>query len=269
MVADNAMVADNIDYLGRKSWLRRVASIHTNRSPDAKAPRMYSALALAGTFVGILGYNGMAVAATITLMSPTVNDGSFESVNTSFFAPTSLTAWPTITNPGVAGSGGLLSNPPNNSVLAGAHGHEALFADLNTTTATSINLLGTGGYMAVQAGDIFNWSFMVNSHRAASFGTIQLDFGSGNIQTLGTGTAGDTDLSTFLTISGSYTATATDAASGSLKVLFSTTVAVQSGAVYGDNVNLSVESVASVPEPATLGLLAFGLAALGVRRRTR
>jgi len=224
--------------------------------------------ALCGLLSGLLLLAaGTQAHAGLILMNPTTNDGSFES-NTSFnAAPVSLPPVWTITATG-PNLGGLLSNPPDAVVLAGANGSDALFADgpsPNVTTATSFNLLG-GAYTAVSAGDVFTWSFMVNSWQANGAGTLQLNFG-GPLVTVGTGFAGDADLSTFNTISGTYTATAADALGGQLKAVFSIATATDPGVknVYGDNVQLSVEPL---PEPGTalFGIACVGIAAFRRRR---
>ena len=205
--------------------------------------------------------------AVLILMNPTTNDGSFESntIGTNISPITLPPVW-TITTSG-PNAGGLLANPPHTVTLAGADGSDALFADggsPNVTTATSFNLLG-GAYTAVSAGDVFTWSFMVNSFKADGAGTLRLNFG-GPLVTVGTGFAGDADLSTFNTISGTYTATAADALGGQLSAVFSIATATGPGTVnvYGDNVQLSVEPV---PEPASALLLLGSGAMLLLRRR--
>jgi len=227
-----------------------------------------------------------AHAAEITLMSPTVNDGSFESnvvTDTTFGVrqgPFTIASgvW-NITNTQNGGwHGGMLTNIPNGAnsvVLAGANGENALFSDgtnstQNSATATSISLFG-GQYLAVHAGDVFSWSFTLNSWGFDSSGTLQLNFGGGDIQTVGTGVAGDGNISVFETISGTYTATAADAAGGQLNATFTIeTGKTSTGAggigstnVYGDDVQLSV---APVPEPSTIMLLGLAMGGMATVR---
>lgn len=146
--------------------------------------------------------------------------GRSRSTGTSIFT-SSFSLPPTWTSITETIDGGILVGA--GGVLAGADGNSVMFADLGVETATSHNLF-VGGYTSVSAGDVFDWSFDINSHRLSSTGLLRLDFGGGNIQTLGSGNSVDLNLATFVTHSGSYTATATDAASGSLQVKFSITV---------------------------------------------
>ena len=148
---------------------------------------------LAGA-IGVLTFvSSAASAAPIILMSPSVNDGSFESVASTIQAPTTLVSGWSLTDT-VANNGGLLF--ATNGVLAGANGDEAVFADLGQTTATFPSLLSTG-YTSVHASDVFAWSFDVNSWHAASSATLQLKFSASDIVTLATGTAQDTNTATF------------------------------------------------------------------------
>jgi hypothetical protein len=117
--------------------------------------------------LNVSAVNDPAVISSPVLMDSAHHDGSFESnsvldVNK---APTALPPVWTVTS---TGFGGLLPNPPHITVLAGADGADAIFADgpsTQSTTATSHNLLG-GGYSAVHAGDVFAWSFQINSWSA-------------------------------------------------------------------------------------------------------
>lgn len=213
--------------------------------------RRYFIAACAALLVGAFLFPPTALATTtVTLMDPVTNDGSFESnpppggsgINLS---PVALAGW-SIVSTGPS-AGGLLTRPPHNFTLQGADGADALFADgsipnPNTTTATSVDLLG-GAYGAVAAGDEFTWSFKVDSWSANSSGSLSLDFGSGPVL-LGSGITGDTNLASFTTISGTYTATAADAAGGQLEVVFSISTSGPTPNfvnVYGDDVRLSVE----------------------------
>jgi len=205
-------------------------------------------------------FSAFTVAPTaITLMDPTTNDGSFESntINTNG-APTTLPPVWTVTE--TAGAvGGVLGVTHN--ALFKTDGIDAMFCDNLTTTATSFNLLGTNGYTAVSEGDVFEWSFDFNSGNLNSGGAMYLDFGNGPVL-LGSGTEDNTNLVPYRTISGTYAATAADAA-GSQLVVQATLTDVGAN-IYGDNILLSVTPI---PEPSSLVLSALGLLGLLSWRR--
>ncbi|NQT41414.1 MAG: PEP-CTERM sorting domain-containing protein [Planctomycetes bacterium] len=197
----------------------------------------------------------------IALMDPQTNDGSFESNTiTTNHAPTTLPPVWTITE---TGTGGVLG--PGHDARFKSDGSRAMFSDSGITTATSMDLLGTNGYDSVSEGDLFDWSFDFNSWGSDSGGTLELDFGNGAVL-LGTGLS-DGDIGTYHTISGTYTATAADAAGGQLVLLAHLNRGA--GNAYADNVRLTVIA-AAVPEPSTFVLAVLGLLGLawyGRRRR--
>jgi VCBS repeat-containing protein len=252
MVANNGTDLDEVQVFG--SVTGPSAPFVYVPNPNANGPDSFTfkagdgvAADVATVSLNVTAVNDPAVVSSPVLMDRTHHDGSFES-NSVFSvnqAPTALPPVWTVTS--TATTGGLLSNPPHSTVLAGADGADAIFADgpsTQSTTATSHNLLG-GGYSAVHAGDVFAWSFEINSWSATSTGVLKLNFGGGDV-IVGTGNAGDNDLATFRTISGTYTATAADAAGGQLHAILSVVTGTPGlngvNNVYGDNVQISVLS---------------------------
>jgi len=162
------------------------------------------------------------------LMSTTVNDGSFERANVGnpLWAPVTMGVW-SITAPAYGGQG-ILTHGSH-----ATHGDESLFANAGfSVTATSSDLLGTTAYTTVPAGDEFSWSY---DYKASSVSSqvikFQIDFGNGLVE-LGSATA---TVTSYQTMSGTYTATATDATGTQLAVVLTV-----GGHTFTDSALLSV-----------------------------
>ena len=208
---------------------------------------------------------GMAQAATITLIDPTTNDGSFES-------NTVTTNWAPVTLTGSTVTGGSqaavldLTGHASQWGSANMDGNDVLhIADITTpVTATFNDVLGTGGYTSVTAGDVFTWSFDITGKAAGATATVRIDFGNGPVF-MGSGVS-DASVSTTETASGTYIAQAADASGGQV-VFIGEILGAPSGdaRTVGDNAQLSVDPI---PEPASAMLLLLGLP-LVIRRRGR
>jgi hypothetical protein len=163
------------------------------------------------------------------LMSTTVNDGSFErdNVGNPLWAPVTMGVW-SLTAPAYGGQG-ILTHGSHVT-----HGDESLFANGGfSVTATSSDLLGTGGYTAVGAGDEFTYSYdykpAANTSQVIKF---QIDFGNGAVDI---DSATVSSSGSYLNMSGTYTATATDATGTQLAVVLTV-----GGHTFTDSAVLSV-----------------------------
>ena len=169
------------------------------------------------TLMSAVLLSAVSASANITLIDSTVNDGSFESVyvppsggtfKVDAFSTTNIGSVWTYANNGSANNAGWLGSA---SV--------ALYSDNNdfTNTVTSIDILGTGGYNTVSAGDQYAWSFDVWARFGGanlgtnSFGSLALSFdGGANWIVVGSLIDGDQD-NDWETATGTYTVTAQNA----------------------------------------------------------
>lgn len=246
--------------------------------------------------VGLLGLTGPAQGELLELITPTLNDGSFESLdddgvgnasadnklggNASATIGSAVTpgysgvyggVW-TIKNNGGGSKGGWLDRGPDSKLES--DGLIGVFQDDDNSTSVleSIDILGTSGYATVNDGDVFSGSFDVNAHVVAagttSYSTVSLSFDGGTSwETVGTQVADDGLEDAFQTGVISYTATELDASGAAingLRVQF--TLHRENGNNWSDNVQLSVTPI---PEPASVALLLTGLLGLIVVRRRK
>ena len=223
--------------------------------------RMVSFAAVAGLVLAM----GTAAQAAIVLIDPTTNDGSFEShTGTTTWAPVTLTG-STVTGGSQAAVLDLNSHQP---VWGSANmdGNDVLHIGDTTTpvTATFFDVLGTGGYTSVTAGDVFTWSFDITSQAAGAgaTATVRIDFGNGPVF-MGSAVS-DASVSTTETASGTYTATAADASGGQVVFIGEILGAPGDSRTLGDNAQLSVDPI---PDPASAVLLLLGLPFVMRRRR--
>jgi hypothetical protein len=251
--------------------------------PTAVNAEGRSRLKAAAVFLVPLAVFAFAAPAQAELiwMSPTVNDGSFESwtsVLTSNWdnsedkdARTSgVWEYGVTDNSGNAvgvdaGNLGALRPIPSANDLR-SDGSIGFFCDPSnrkiTLTSTPIALP-----VGVAAGDTLSWSYDANAlaayNAADSFMSLGIDFGSGVVNF-----SNDPTLDTvyaFETFSGNHVLTPQDVSGGtfSVEVVIHNIRNNTSGRLFVDNINLS-----SVPEPSTLVLLlAGGLGLAMIRRR--
>jgi hypothetical protein len=186
--------------------------------------KIISILAIAGL---VLALAPAAQAATV-LMSPSVNDGSFEGYTAG--APVN---WGNNHYTGIwtntAGIGQWNGSDPTyktdgniNLVVNGS----------SSGTTTSDDILGTNGYNTVQAGDVFTYSWDYRPNGTNQTFKFEIDFGNGPVE-LDSVTAAVA--SSYQTMSGTYTALAADASGGKLQVSL-----YQEGHSWSDNAQLSV-----------------------------
>jgi hypothetical protein len=179
-------------------------------------------------------------------MSPTVNDGSFESVadggdNTTVTTPIPL--GPVWTIEATATPAGWLDRDDR---VLDTDGRVSVFQDApsGVTTLTSVDILGTNGYSKVRSGDTFLWAFHINAQNLGtdSYNNLNLSFDDGSTwATIGTGAASDGNQNLWQIHTGQYIATGADAAaaaSGGLRVRF--VLHRGSGNNWSDNVRLWV-----------------------------
>lgn len=260
---------------------------------------------LAALFVASLSVS--ADAATIVLLDPDTNDGSFESQytgsNVTNVGAAVVTADWTVNGDPTTPRSGILGRPntgtPSSafdriaaSDLTEDGGGISLFADSSTdegevVSVTFNNLLGTNGYNVLQEGDVITYSVDINALEnpegtaSTSFVTLGLDFGSGIV---GAGTLAATDgydgrsaggatpfaNDAHQTLTLMHTVTAADVLGGQLMVVG--TLTALSGTDGGTNAYIDnfVASVNAVPEPSTIAILALaGISLVGVRTRRR
>jgi hypothetical protein len=180
-----------------------------------------------------------AVHAQTVLMNPTTNDGSFESVLGSFaWAPTTSGIWTLTTSSGVTGLW-------DNNGTYSSDGECCYVANAGISgTATTSDLLGTTAYTTVAAGDEFTYSWDYRPNGANQTFKFEIDFGSGPVELDSVTASSD---GTYKNMSGTYTATATDAGGGQLLVKLSI-----DGHSWTDNVVLSVAGGGPAATPGTL-----------------
>lgn len=252
---------------------------------------MKNALSIA---VAGLALCAAANAAVITLISPTVNDGSFEESystadNTTYLKVNNDTAIWDLSNANTS-TRGIMESPngmlwsdrtgsvnPNTAIGTGAYVDAGQSTTLYVYNRGAESIYGTtDGTVAAVEGDVLNYSFDFNRHTAAATyansvltvrmhldGTQSAAFNAGEADMNG-GAGG------WVTRSGSYTLTQADADSvnaGSFQFGVSMNSANGGGAIYADNFNLSVTQ--AIPEPATLGLLGLAFGGLVMLRRRK
>jgi hypothetical protein len=187
-----------------------------------------------------------AVHAQITIMSPTVNNGSFEDWTGSGYQ----------TNPGVIDHAPWSFNTVNgglwrdaNAAREGDVGMQINGGTAPYAEAYTYDLLtsgdSSGAYSTVSEGDVFtyylDWKINDGDPRQTHF---EIHFG-GMPVVLGTRTGGSTG--GWQTFSGTYTATATDAAGGTLSINI-----YSEGNGACDNAQLSVVGGGPAATPGTL-----------------
>ncbi len=211
---------------------------------------LFTAIAAAAAFAS------SAQAATV-LMANGTNDGSFEAYTASGVNwGGSVGVWqfngPTAPNRVGAWNG----TPTGRDGLIGLVANGGDFG-----VATTSDLLTTGDsdhlYSTVNIGDIFTWSYIYNDGSDTDQ-TVGLSLNFGGADVVVDSFTMDSPVN-WQTRSGTYTATSTDAGGGSLSV-----VATVGGHTFTDKYELSV---APVPEPTSLSLLALSGLALLRRRR--
>ncbi len=194
--------------------------------------KLITLMAVAGL---VLALAPAAQAASIVLMDPTTNDGSFESQLGGGFerGPTTSGVW-TFSNDdaGPWDNGGANGYMTDGVCLFVANGGAS-------GTATSSDLLGTDGYNTVRAGDEFTYSYDYRPNGTDQTFKFEIDFGNGKVE-IHSVTASSTG--SYTNMSGTYTATATDAAGGELHVGLSI-----EGHSWTDNAQLSVEPAPYAP----------------------
>lgn len=122
-------------------------------------------------------------------------------------------------------------------------------------------------------GDALSWAFdLMSFENNPVLGQVDfgIDFGSGLVPLATAVNQSDNDGSIFEVVSGAYSLTASDLATGNYQVVFSITNNDPDG--NGDEGRLFVDNIqissTAIPEPASLALFSLaGLACVGLRRR--
>ena len=234
-------------------------------------------LALAATaFIGI-----RAQAQTLTLISPTVNDGSFES------APTAKTDFPLTTSAtgtipywGATGVGATNDTGTQMTSSIAQSGSFGAFEQPTTTTATGGSIFNLVTSRPIAVGDVYTLTFYGRDTQTSASSTLLASFFYQTPPAAGATYAytalGALGTPTTVTLPGngaafaqftiSYTATAADGSAGDDIGI----VLTNSGASYNGLDNFVLTVTPAVPEPSTYAMLAAGgLGGMMMFRRRR